>query len=73
MRVVFVTVLFHAADWNDLAELFEASTGSCGWVAEAPGGEGLCVNTESRPHGTLEKKEGCGFVEQHILKEIRHL
>lgn len=37
MRVVFVTVLFHAADWNKQEEIFEVLTlgltDCCGWMA----------------------------------------
>lgn len=38
MRVVFVTVLFHAADWNEPEKIFEVLTpgltDSCGWMAK---------------------------------------
>lgn len=37
IRVVFVTVLFHAADWNKPEEIFEVLTlgltDCCGWMA----------------------------------------
>lgn len=38
MQVVFVTVLFHAADWNEPERIFEVLTPGltecCGWMAK---------------------------------------
>lgn len=67
MRVVFVTLLFHAADWNEPEKIFEALTPGltdcCGWKAKVTCTGCQCLKRVAGfcSHGYNDTQRWCVF------------